>query len=504
MRFRGLLLLRLSLHVCVALLLTIHSSQLGSSLHYLQRAAANEWVRLLFYVDVVKKIAPDETMVETLPHFLLEVEEMIAANANDEFFAGGFAARASALPVGLLFTINETRQHLHGVVRNYIRLADVALDSFLVYSNNTRSQLPPPLLTVRSSVNDDTSESLFSITNESVSSQWPPALRLGSEAARQQETRHFFDTLDAMEMKMVVGMRQKAKEKEKAGKTEMLYEWTVVMRYDLLNQGHLEVTMNYALSYVPLLDRQRTIGERRMPPVLSDTGVVFDWLTLTTIGLHQVLDFYLVWNEMKHAKPSYRVGKGTIMLALRNELRCNFWFWLVLALNLATVACLLTTWRHAYELSLNDMLCFTYAICCALQWLCLIRYLQENARFQILGLTLKRGLPRVIQFLVGVFPIFVGFVLFGTVMFGSRVPRFQSASTTATTLFSVANGDEIHDTFNDVAYTPWIGQIYVYSYMILFSYVVLMVCIGLIEDAFFSAVFPDIWPTHAVPSTNRD
>ncbi|POM74878.1 Serine protease trypsin-like protein [Phytophthora palmivora] len=123
------------------------TSQLSAALHPFQRAVANDWVRLLFYVDVASKLPDDSWSVETLPHFLLEVEEEIAANIDDEFFAGGFAARASALPVGALFTIDETRQHLHGAVRNYFELPDVALDSYLVYGNETELLPPPPLLT---------------------------------------------------------------------------------------------------------------------------------------------------------------------------------------------------------------------------------------------------------------------------------------------------------------------------------------------------------------------
>ncbi|OWZ11701.1 Mucolipin [Phytophthora megakarya] len=470
---RFLILVRVALHVCAALLLTSRSSELGAALHPFQRAIANDWVRLLFYVDVATKIADDSWTIETLPHFLLEVEEAIAANIDDEFFAGGFAARASALPVGALFTIDETRQHLHGAVRNYFQLADVALDSYLVYGNETQLLLPPPLLTVRADVGEDTIDSLYNITNTSNSTQWPAPLRMGSEAARQQETREFFDELDAMELKLVVGMKRRQKEE---AETDKLYQWTVVMRYDLLNQGHLEVTMNYDLVHVPLLEGKRG-EEEDMPPVLLDTSVVLNWVTLIVICLYQYLD------------------KHPIILALTKGVAKDFWLWFVLVVNFVTVGCLLATWHHAYRLSMNDTLCFTFASCCALQWGSLVRYLQVNTRFHILGLTLRRGLPRVMQFLVGVLPIFVGFVLFGTVMFGAKVPRFQSASSTATTLFSVANGDEIHDTFNDVAYTPWIGQIYVYSYMILFSYVVLMVCIGIIEDAFFSAVFPATWPT---------
>ncbi|KAL4166520.1 hypothetical protein KRP22_013778 [Phytophthora ramorum] len=487
-------LLRLLLHMAAALLLTARSSQLGGALHPFERALTNDWVRLLFYVETADAHV-------TLPHFLLEVEEEVAANVDDEFFGGGFAARASALPVGALFTIHETRQHVHGAVANYFRLADVALDAYLVSGNESDPLLlPPPLLTVRADVGDETLDRGYNITNESSSEQWPAPLRMGGDAAGQQETRRFFDELDAMELRLVVGMRRK--EMKSAGvQVEKLFEWRVVMRYDLLNQGHLEVTMNYDLVHVPLLEGTREDeGEEDMPPVLLDTSVIFNWITLTVIGLYQAAEFSLKWTAIKATAaqdPDYspRSIRRLLALALRVGAAKDFWFWFVIAVNFVTVACLLATWRHAYRLSLNDTLCFTFASCCALQWGSLVRYLQVNTRFHILGLTLRRGLPRVIQFLVGVLPIFVGFVLFGTVMFGAKVPRFQSASATATTLFSVANGDEIHDTFNDVAYTPWIGQIYVYSYMILFSYVVLMVCIGIIEDAFFSAVFPASWPT---------
>ncbi|KAF4319024.1 hypothetical protein BBO99_00006788 [Phytophthora kernoviae] len=466
-----LTLVRLALHVCAALLLTARSSQLGSTLHPFQRALANDWIRLLFYVDTTQQVE-EEAVLVTLPHFLLERQEEIAANVDDEFFGGGFAARASAMPVGALFTIEETRQHLHGAVANYFRLADVALDSYLISGNDT--ELPPPLLTIRTDLGEEPVDKHYNITNTVSTKQWPAPLRVGPEAARPQETRRFFDELDAMELSFVVAINHKKQQqlnerennREKYMVEERVCEWRVVMRYDLLNQGHLEVTMNYHLVHVQLLQDGKALEEEDdMPPIIFDTSSAFNWVTLLVICLYQVVEFSLKWTSVK--------------------------------------GCLLVTWRHAYRLSLNDVLCFTFASCCALQWGSLVRYLQVNTRFHILGLTLRRGLPRVLQFLVGVFPIFVGFVLFGTVMFGAKVPRFQSASATATTLFSVANGDEIHDTFSDVAYTPWVGQIYVYSYMILFSYVVLMVCIGIIEDAFFSAVFPASWPTLDKPEQDE-
>lgn len=164
---RPLRALRVLLHVLVALALAVRSAQIGGALHPYERALASEWTRLLFFVDAVEAVAPSPfsgggeqqqpvLVPRTLPHFLLDAEEEVAASVDDEFFSGGFAARASALPVGLLFTINETRAHVHGAAANYFRLADVALDSYVLFDN--ASAIPAPELTVRRDVGDDTVE----------------------------------------------------------------------------------------------------------------------------------------------------------------------------------------------------------------------------------------------------------------------------------------------------------------------------------------------------------
>lgn len=282
-----------------------------------------------------------------------------------------------------------------------------------------------------------------------------------------------------------------------------MLEWRVVFTYNLQSQGHLEVAMDYALRQHEGEKSEKNEQLTDVPPVFFSSNTAFNFGLLALIYVYQCFEFVLKWINSKSAaalrasssqSASHGNSRHQVWIALTEEAR-DFWFWFILLLNVATMACFFEAWYHPYRLSLRDGLCLAFATCCALQWISLVRYLRVNTRFHILGLTLQRGLPRVAQFLAGVLPIFVGYVLFGTIMFGAHVPRFQSAGATATTLFSVANGDEIHDTFNSVAYTPWIGQIYVYSYMILFSYVVLMVCIGIIEDSFFSAVFPASWPS---------
>lgn len=171
-RLRLMRALRLVLHVIVALALVVRSAQIGGALHPYERALASEWTRLLFFVDTTMTVAPspfsggDTVVPLTLPHFLMDAEEEVAASVDDEFFSGGFAARASALPVGMLFTINETRAHLHGAAANYFRLAEIALDSYVLFDNV--SAIPAPELTVRSDIGDDTVEQRVSALFRSV------------------------------------------------------------------------------------------------------------------------------------------------------------------------------------------------------------------------------------------------------------------------------------------------------------------------------------------------
>ncbi|KAF1779338.1 Polycystin cation channel, PKD1/PKD2 [Phytophthora cactorum] len=464
---RGVPLLRLLLHVCAALLLTSRSSQLGSALHPFQRAVANDWVRLLFYVDVAKQIAPDERRSRRCPISCLRWRRRSrptsTMNSSPEASRRGLrrcqSARSSPLRrrvsicMGLYATISNCRMW-----RWTPAVTASAADGALRHGRGP-SRLP------------------LQHHKPSASEQWPAALRMGSEAARQQETRKFFDELDAMELKLVVGMKRKEKWTGRDGGEVVPVDGGHALRSaESRSLGGDDELRPYSCT---------AAGGGGYATGASRHKCMFNWVTLMVVVLYQV-SCSRVLVEVGGCEDDCcstsglfsRVNKHPIALALRKGAAKDFWFWFVLTVNFATVTCFV-----GYVASRLSTL--------------------VNTRFHI-STHLAARFTRVMQFLVGVLPIFVGFVLFGTVMFGAKVPRFQSASSTATTLFSVANGDEIHDTFNDVAYTPWIGQIYVYSYMILFSYVVLMVCIGIIEDAFFSAVFPASWPRSMKHSTKAN
>ena len=73
------------------------------------------------------------------------------------------------------------------------------------------------------------------------------------------------------------------------------------------------------------------------------------------------------------------------------------------------------------------------------------------------------------------------------VVFGDAVDRFGDAPQTLRTLFAVVNGDIIYDTFNAVDFLGVGGQLYLYIYVILFTYVVLMTIIAIVEEAYFES-----------------
>lgn len=56
------------------------------------------------------------------------------------------------------------------------------------------------------------------------------------------------------------------------------------------------------------------------------------------------------------------------------------------------------------------------------------------------------------------------------ICFGDITNRFGNITETFRTLFSVVNGDIIYDTFQAVEFAGLPGQLYVYLYILLFTY----------------------------------
>lgn len=98
--------------------------------------------------------------------------------------------------------------------------------------------------------------------------------------------------------------------------------------------------------------------------------------------------------------------------------------------------------------------------------------------------------PNALRFAAGCFPVFLGYAMVGTILFGSYADNFATLDSSFVTLFSVMNGDIIDDTFALIFFVgdPFLevfSRFYLYSFIALFIYCVLNVFLAIMEDAYF-------------------
>lgn len=126
---------------------------------------------------------------------------------------------------------------------------------------------------------------------------------------------------------------------------------------------------------------------------------------------------------------------------------------------------------------------------CMLAWINITRYIEYYREQAVFVHTLSRSMPYVCRFLVGVLPLFMGYMFLGVAIFWDS-NRFATPSGAMVTLFAVMNGDMVYDTFSDLQLIHLVlSQIYLYTFVILFINVVQNVFITIIGEGFLSAKY---------------
>ncbi len=143
----------------------------------------------------------------------------------------------------------------------------------------------------------------------------------------------------------------------------------------------------------------------------------------------------------------------------------------------------LSLFDNEYVLSSTEIL---VGFSCMLAYINVGRYLEYNRDYSTIFATIKCAIPNVLRYLLGVMPIFFGFIFFGLCLFW-RSERFINTSSTMMTLFAMLNGDSVWDIFHDLSGVSFfIGQMYCYIFCIIFIVVVMNVFISIIEEAYVS------------------
>jgi len=136
----------------------------------------------------------------------------------------------------------------------------------------------------------------------------------------------------------------------------------------------------------------------------------------------------------------------------------------------------------------------TLGLACAMQWVALLQFLAYFSELYILIRTMSRASPRVMKYMMAVFPIFFGYCFFGIAVFSGYSTRFTTLRDTAITLFAILNGDVVRETFQELLQNAGsstgmhlVTYVYMYSFCCWFIYAVLMCFVAIVEEAFFAA-----------------
>ena len=178
---------------------------------------------------------------------------------------------------------------------------------------------------------------------------------------------------------------------------------------------------------------------------------------------------------------------STILTVRSHMIAAKGWFaFTLLGHFLQSLACLtcLRLFSASEDVSLRAGLLGMSSL---MAWISVLRYLRHFSTYYVLVRTLNLAIPQVGRFCAGVAPIVFGYALLGTSLFWQS-SNFQDVSSSVLTLFSVLNGDMIHDAFVDLrSFAPLGGPLYLASFIFLFMYVVLNVFLSIVEESFSAA-----------------
>jgi len=261
----------------------------------------------------------------------------------------------------------------------------------------------------------------------------------------------------------------------------------VVQNFDFEDRGRVDMKVQPDLVICPE-ELDKPLIERDIFPVF----VTFIILFLFSI-LSQVLLFKAICNHMKlyqHFKSNVNSEEWEALSCKAKMRFFNFWFFITSFGNVANIIASLIAYNFLTQYSdfQWQLIILLTGFGCMMCWISIIQYLEFFPKYYYLILTLRLSTPRLAKFMIGVLPVYMGFVFFGVAYFAAFSDLFKDPDAASVTLFALLNGDVIHDVF-DAIYdaSPVISRVYLYSFIMLFIYAVLNIFIAIVEDAFFAA-----------------
>ncbi|XP_010635022.1 mucolipin-2 [Fukomys damarensis] len=167
----------------------------------------------------------------------------------------------------------------------------------------------------------------------------------------------------------------------------------------------------------------------------------------------------------------------------------NGWYILVIVSDLMTVVgSILKMEIKAKNLTNYDLCSILLGTSTLFVWVGVIRYLGYFQAYNVLILTMRASLPKVLRFCACAGMIYLGYTFCGWIVLGPYHEKFENLNIVAECLFSLVNGDDMFATFAQIqqkSILVWLfSRLYLYSFISLFIYMILSLFIALITDSY--------------------
>uniref|UniRef100_A0A3P8ZAC5 Polycystin cation channel PKD1/PKD2 domain-containing protein n=1 Tax=Esox lucius TaxID=8010 RepID=A0A3P8ZAC5_ESOLU len=167
----------------------------------------------------------------------------------------------------------------------------------------------------------------------------------------------------------------------------------------------------------------------------------------------------------------------------------NGWYILIIVSDTLTIAgSALKIGIQTKDLTNYDVCSILLGASTILVWVGVIRYLGFFQKYNILILTLRAAFPNVIRFSCCAGLIYLGYCFCGWIVLGPYHEKFRTLDKVTECLFSLIIGDDSYSTFKKMReknYMVWLfSRLYLYSFISLFSYMLLSLFIAFITDTY--------------------
>lgn len=166
---------------------------------------------------------------------------------------------------------------------------------------------------------------------------------------------------------------------------------------------------------------------------------------------HKCLCFpFCVFNPWAFFKQSKRSSKHhifTFVIIHFYELPSIFSTWVIITF-ISDISNIISSVLCMLQIGFSMEISFFMGLSALFAYFNIIRYLQFAPKFYVLLNALQKGFPAVIRFCISALPLFFGFAIMGTLLFGDYSDYFNTFDQSCVSLFALMNGDSVHAIFD--------------------------------------------------------